>query len=164
MSLPFEIEEKLEAIKSQINSMNVELVEVSFKKHGGRNVLTFLVDKPGGVTLQDCVEVNQRLSAFFDEVSENPLAKDGFIKGSYYLEVNSPGLDRPLRVEKDFLKAIGETLRVVCREEGGYTRTIVGRLESAKDGGIEIKVKDGSVRNLVLGDVVKALREIQIRR
>ena len=164
MSLPFEIEEKLEAIKSQINSMGVELVEVNFKKHGGRNILTFIVDKAGGVTLQDCVEVNRRLSLFFDEVSENPLAGEEFIKGSYYLEVNSPGLDRPLKTEKDFLKAIGETLHIVYREEDNHTKTIVGRLESAKDGGIEVKAKDGTLRLVVLGNIVKAVREIQMHR
>ena len=164
MSLPFEIEQKLEAIKSHIGSMGVELMEVSFKRQGGRNVLTFIVDKDGGVTLQDCVEVNQRLSAFFDEVSANPLAPDEFIKGSYYLEVNSPGLDRPLKTEKDFLKAVGETLRVVYRQEDSRTRTIIGKLESAKDGGIEVKAKDGTVLPLVLGSVVKAVREIQIHR
>ena len=163
MSLPFEIEQKLEAIKSQISSMGVELVEVSFRKSGGRNVLTFLVDKEGGVTLQDCVEVNQRIGALFEEAFTNPMANEEFIRGSYFLEVNSPGLDRPLKTEKDFLRAVGETLRVVYREEGNYTKTVTGRLEAVKDGGIEVKVKD-TVQLIVLGNVVRAVREIHMHR
>jgi len=164
MSLPFEIEEKLEAIKGRIGSMGIELVEVSFKKHGSRKVLTFIVDKPGGVTLQDCVEVNQRLGAFFDEVSENPLAKDELIKGSYYLEVNSPGLDRPLRTEKDFLRNVGQTLRVVYRAgEGGATQLIVGKLERVQTDRIEMTAKDG-IKQLVLSRIIKAVKEIKINR
>ena len=164
MSLPFEIEEKLEAIKDQISSMGIELVEVSYKKHGSRKVLTFIVDKPGGVTLQDCVEVNQRLGVFFDEVSENPLAKDELIKGSYYLEVNSPGLDRPLRTEKDFLRNVGQALRIVYRVgEGSATRLIIGKLERVEADSIEMMVKDGS-KHLMLSHIIKAVREIQINR
>src|SRR5690606_15676612 len=67
---------------------DIELVDVTFRPEGGRRILRVTLDRPGGITLDDCQAVSNALSALLDE--EDP------IPYSYYLEVSSPGVDRPL--------------------------------------------------------------------
>lgn len=83
---------------------NFELVDVEYVKEGGDYFLRVYIDKEGGITLDDCHAVSTGLSAELDE-------KDP-IKDNYYLEVSSPGLDRPLKKEKDFERYIGRDVEV----------------------------------------------------
>jgi ribosome maturation factor RimP len=62
------------------------------------------IDKPGGITVNDCEVVSR---AFSDKLDEND-----FIEGSYIMEISSPGLDRPLKKEKDFVRSIGKLVEV----------------------------------------------------
>ena len=63
MSLPFEIENRREEIIAEVEKLGADLLEIHFRSAAGRSVITLIVDKPGGVTLADCVRINQRLSA-----------------------------------------------------------------------------------------------------
>ena len=152
--LPFEIENKRQNIQDEVEKLGAELVEILFRRSGGRSVVTILADKTGGITLDDCAAINHRLSPLFDEL----------VEGSYFLEVNSPGLDRPMRSEKDFLRAVGGRVRLVCRGENGGTSVYVGKLVSAKDNQVEVQLdKDGSSLKLPIESMVKAVREIKIK-
>ena len=75
---------------------NLELVDVEYVKEGGEFFLRVYIDKEGGVSLNECELVTRALNPILDE-------KDP-IKDNYYLEVSSPGLDRPLKKDKDFIK------------------------------------------------------------
>lgn len=153
--MPIEIESKLEEIRSQIESVGAELIDISLRRSGGRSTLTILVDKPGGITLDECAGINQRLGIFLDET--------GFGNDPYYLEVNSPGLDRLLKSEKDFLRAIGQDLRLVIQDELKRTAVHTGRVLSVSGGVLELKTaRQGEPLRVPLGAIVKAVREIKI--
>lgn len=81
-----------------------ELVDVEYVKEGGTWYLRAYIDKPGGITVDDCEIVNRALSDLLDE-------KD-YIEESYILEVSSPGLGRPLKKERDFERSLGEEVEI----------------------------------------------------
>lgn len=81
-----------------------ELVDVEFVKEAGNWFLRAYIDKPGGITIDDCELISRALS---DELDEK-----NFIEESYILEVSSPGLGRPLKKEKDFIRSQGESVEV----------------------------------------------------
>ena len=151
--LPLEIENKKEEIRKEIERSGAELVDMGFRKTKGRSVVTIIADKTGGITLDECAVINHALSALFDELIEGP----------YFLEVNSPGLDRPIKSEKEFMKAVGETVRVIFKTQTGATAVQVGRILSVKDERVEIQLaKGGSTLSLALDSIVRAVREIKI--
>lgn len=93
-----------EIVQPIADSMNVELVDLEFIKEAGNWYLRVYIDKEGGVFINDCEEVSHAIS---DELDE----KDP-IEQSYILEVSSPGLDRPLKKQKDFDRNKGQTVEV----------------------------------------------------
>ena len=98
-------EQKTEELLLPIIEENeFELVDVEYVKEGGNWYLRAYIDKPGGITVDDCEKVSRRLSDLLDE-------KD-YIDGAYILEVSSPGLGRPLKKDKDFERSIGEEVEI----------------------------------------------------
>ena len=94
-------EQKTEEILNPImEELEFELVDVEYVKEGSMWYLRAYIDKPGGITVNDCEAVSRRLSDILDE-------KD-FIEDSYVLEVSSPGLGRPLKKEKDYKRNLGK--------------------------------------------------------
>ncbi len=87
-----------------LEEMGYELVDVEYVSSFGRWILRLFVDKEGGVTIGDCARISEELGDLID-VKE-------FIRHEYNLEVSSPGLDRPLRKEKDLPHALGKKVRV----------------------------------------------------
>ena len=93
MSRKEEYEQKAEALLSPIVESNgFELVDVEYVKEAGNWYLRGYIDKPGGITVNDCETVSR---AFSDRLDE-----DDFIEDSYIMEISSPGLDRPLKKER----------------------------------------------------------------
>ena len=98
-------EQRTEELISPIIEQNqFELVDVEYVKEGGTWYLRAYIDKPGGITVDDCEVVSRALSDLLD--------KHDFIEDAYVLEVSSPGLGRPLKKEKDFARSIGEEVDV----------------------------------------------------
>lgn len=87
-----------------VEGFNYELVDVEFIKEGANWYLRIYIDKPGGIGIDDCQAVSEKMSDILDR--EDP------IEQSYYLEVSSPGLERPLKTERDFIKYKGELVEV----------------------------------------------------
>ena len=89
--------------------LNLELVDVEFVKEGRDYFLRVYVDTPaGGIDIDQCVQVSEKLSEILDE--------DDPIEQNYYLEVSSPGAERPLKKESDFEKAVGKFIHVKTYE------------------------------------------------
>ena len=113
-----EYEQKTEEILQPIVDANgFELVDVEYVKEGGTWYLRAYIDKPGGITVDDCELVSRAANDILDE-------KD-FVEDSYVFEVSSPGLGRPLKKEKDFARSIGEeveirTFRPINRQKEFY--------------------------------------------
>ena len=105
MSRRDEYEQKAEALLSTIVESNgFELVDVEYVKEAGNWYLRGYIDKPGGITVNDCETVSRAFSDTLDE--------DDFIEDSYIMEISSPGLDRPLKKEKDFARSIGKLVEI----------------------------------------------------
>lgn len=98
-------EKKVEALVLPIvEEKNFELVDVEFVKEGPNWYLRIYIDKEGGVDINDCEYVSRTLEAKLDEADP--------IEQAYILEVSSPGIDRPLKKESDFVKYAGEIVDV----------------------------------------------------
>jgi len=98
-------EKKAEELLTPIvDSKSFELVDVEYVKEGGTWYLRGYIDKPGGITVNDCEAVSREFSEKLDE-------KD-FIDDSYIMEISSPGLDRPLKKEKDYQRSLGRLIEV----------------------------------------------------
>ena len=159
--LPLEIETRMQAIRSEVEQGGVELIDVQYRRAGNRSVLTFIVDKTGGVRLDDCAEVNRRIGRYLDSETATEGAS-GFLQGSYFLEVNSPGLDRPLRTPKDFERAKGGDVRVAWKTEAGAGLVALGRLLVVDDKGIDVEDKQGRTTRIPYDAVTKASRDAGI--
>lgn len=112
--------EKLNSLVAEAcEAAAVTLVEFDIFRAGKRKVLRLYIDKPEGVTIDDCEKTSRHLSAALD-------ADEEVIDGSFTLEVSSPGLDRPLKSDADFQRNIGRFLRLT-RSTG---KPVVGELKA----------------------------------
>jgi ribosome maturation factor RimP len=114
---------------------NLELVDIEFKKEGANWFLRIYIDKEGGVELEDCGVISEELSAKLDELDPIPQA--------YFLEVSSPGAERPLKKAKDVEGAVGKAVFMKTYEPIDGQKEFEGALKSF-DGEyvtLEIKIK-----------------------
>lgn len=110
MSKADEYEKRVFDILTPItDELNLKIVDVEFLKEAGNYYLRVYLDKEAGVTIEDCEAASRRLS---DKMDEND-----FIPEAYILEVSSPGLDRPLRRERDFAYSIGREVDIKTFKE-----------------------------------------------
>lgn len=126
----------------------MELVEVSYKLGKGRGLLQLFIDKPGGVTIDDCQSVSRELSAILDV--------EDVIPGAYVLEVSSPGLDRPLKSARDFERSLGKPVVVKTRGEQGRQVTVTGRIAKVTAEAVVLSVGEEEVLSVSLADIIKA--------
>lgn len=118
-----EYEARCEAlVKPVTDSHEFELVDVEYVKEGSNWYLRVYIDKPGGITIDDCELVSRALSDIMDE-------KD-FIEDAYILEVSSPGLTRPLKKDKDFKRSIGEKVEIKLYKPLNKRKDYCGILEA----------------------------------
>ena len=115
----------------------MELVELACRPQGGGLLVRLLVDKVGGVTIQQCAKVNQRISLALEE--------QNLIDTSYTVEVSSPGLDRPLVSKRDFERALGEELRIDANVQDGRSTEFLGTLLAVQPEAIVLKMSAGNV-------------------
>jgi len=132
-----------ELLESTLEGMGYELVDV--EQLARSKLLRIFVDKEGGITIDDCVTISNHLSRL--------LIVENIDYGR--LEVSSPGLDRPLRKETDFLRFIGETIKLKLRVPVQGQRNFVGVLREVNDGIIKLEV-EGKLLNLELSNLMKA--------
>lgn len=134
-----------------VRDAGFDLVEVEYGREPSGWVLRLFIDTPegarGSVTHDDCERVSRDVSAALDVADRIPHA--------YQLEVSSPGLDRPLRRERDFARFVGETVRVRLGDGVDGRRNFTGTLQSAKNGRVEIAC-DGRSYEIPISDVVRA--------
>jgi ribosome maturation factor RimP len=135
-----------------VRDAGFDLIEVQFAREPNGWVLRLFIDIPegaegGAVGHQDCERVSRDVSAALDVADSIPHA--------YQLEVSSPGLDRPLRRERDFARFAGHTARVRLVEGVDGRRNFSGTLRGAGDGHVEIEC-DGRSYQLPVDDVAKA--------
>lgn len=126
-----------EIIAPVIASLGLELVDINFVKEGGRWFLRIFIDQPGGIGLEECQMVSEKISPLLDE--KDPIAQ------AYILEVSSPGLDRPLKKLADFQRFCGREINLKSYEPIGGRRRFKGELVAATDQAVTLKVDDENV-------------------
>lgn len=93
-----------ELLQPLMEEYHFELVDVEYVKEGGNWYLRAYIDKDGGITFDDCEIVSRRMSDLLDQYD--------YIEDSYIFEVSSPGLGRPLKKEKDYVRSMGRELEI----------------------------------------------------
>ena len=117
-----------------IEANNYELVDVEYVKEGSSYYLRAYIDKPGGITVDDCEIVSRAFSDKLDEYD--------FISDSYILEVSSPGLGRPFRKDRDFERNIGEEVEIKLFAPVEHKKDYVGILEAFDKDTVTIRQED----------------------
>lgn len=115
-----------------VEAMGLELVEVEWVREGGRRFLRLYIDREGGVTLDDCEAVSRSVEAELDRLDPIP--------GSYYLEVSSPGLERPLKRDADFVRFAGRKVRVITYAPVEGRKEFVGELLGLVEGQVRLRL------------------------
>ena len=119
-----------------IEEHGFELVDVEYVKEGSTWYLRAYIDKPGGITIDDCETVSRRLSDILDE-------KD-YIEDAYILEVSSPGLGRPLKKEKDYKRSLGEEVEIRTYRMIEKQKEFTGILKGYDEGTVTIEIENGT--------------------
>ena len=115
-----------ELIEPTVHSLGFELVGVLWRDRRPRSLIRVYIDHSEGVTVDDCARVSHRVNGLLDVA--DPMA------GEYDLEVSSPGMDRPLFVERDFVRFAGADLMVTLRSPFAGQRRFTGTLGGYRDG------------------------------
>jgi ribosome maturation factor RimP len=151
-TMPKEIVDRVSAIADPIlSNEGMELVEIEYRRESKGWVLRLYIDKEGGVTLVDCTRISQEVGRSLDV--------EDFISTPYTLEVSSPGLARPLKKEKDFMKYRNHMIKVKTIDPIENRRQFKGKLLGITENRIEIAM-DGGVFQILLSNVAKANLEI----
>ncbi len=139
-------EQKTEEILQPIvEEHEFELVDVEYVKEGSTWYLRAYIDKPGGITIDDCETVSRRLSDILDE-------KD-YIEDAYILEVSSPGLGRPLKKEKDYKRSLGEEVEIRTYRMIEKRKEFIGILKDYDEKTVTIEMEDGIVKVFEKDDI-----------
>ncbi len=131
----------------------MELVDVEYRREARGWVLRLYIDKEEGVTLEDCTRISREVGRTLDV--------EDFILNPYTLEVSSPGLDRPLRKEKDFLRFRDRLVRIKTVSPMDNRRQFRGRLLGLSGDRIQIEI-EGRVIDIPLSNVAKANLELEL--
>jgi len=134
--------------ESLLPEFGMEMVDVEFRFERGRWTLRVYIDKEGGVTVGDCASVSRDLG--------DVVEAESIINHAYALEVSSPGLDRPLRKEQDFIRSIGKLIAIEMARPVNKRRNFTGRLVHVGDGAVQILVDDAGLFELPLDGIKRA--------
>ena len=118
-----------------VEKRGFELYDVEFVKEGNDYYLRAYIEKPGGITINDCVDVSREMNEILD--------KEDYIKEAYIFEVSSPGLDRPLKKDKDFERNLGKQVDIKTYKAFDKQKEFTGVLSAYDKDSITVTVEDG---------------------
>ncbi len=139
MSLRDNIEKRTEELASPIfEELGLKCYDVAYEKEGSDYYLRIYIDKDGGVDLNDCEAVSQRMNEILD-------AED-YIKDAYIFEVSSPGLTRKLTRDRHFANSIGEKVDIKLYKPVDKVKTFEGILVAFDDKTVTIETESGEMQ------------------
>lgn len=138
----------LKTIKLVLSNNDIDLVDVEYVFTRKQRIIRFLIAKPDRIRISDCQDVTKMIEPILDV--------EGNVPGKYFLEVASPGLDRPLKTESDFRRVQGKLVKVI-RDD----RTIFGVVEKSEDGVVTLKDRDNKIIQIPITQIMKAQLEIK---
>jgi ribosome maturation factor RimP len=145
-----------ELVRPEVAAVGYDLEALTVTAAGRRSVVRVVVDKDGGVTLDDVADVSRTISDVLDRVDEDD---PSLLGTTYVLEVSSPGVDRPLTEPRHWRRNVGRLVRAVPREGSPVT----GRLAAADDVAVTLDV-DGQERLLPLVGLVRGEVQVEFAR
>jgi ribosome maturation factor RimP len=116
-----------------VQELGLEIVDVEYVKEGKNWYLRLYIDKENGVDIEECGMVSEKLSEKLDEIDPIP--------HNYYLEVSSPGAERPLKKQEDFEKAIGKNVHIKTYEPIDGEKIFEGILQEFDGTNVTIEVR-----------------------
>ena len=133
-------------VASYLDEMNLELADLEYVSEGGYNYLRIYIEKVDGITsIEDCVGFSEKI---------DPLIED-FIKDKFFLEVSTPGIERRLRKEKDFLRFKGKKIRLALKSKVNDKKVLTGDLLDFINNEVVVNT-EGTTVNIPLEKVKKA--------
>ena len=138
-------------VEEVVESQGYELVDVEFKGAGKSSLLRIFIDKPAGISHEDCELVSEQVGTVLDV--------EDLIPFSYTLEVSSPGLDRKLFKEADYIRFAGKLAKIQTRIPLEHQRVFRGRLRGLQDGKILLELPKGDLLEIPLDVVAEARLE-----
>jgi ribosome maturation factor RimP len=141
----------LQVLEPAVTATGFDLEDVTVSPAGKRRVVRVVVDRDGGVDLDDVADVARAVSDLLDEDPD-------LVAGAYVLEVTSPGVDRPLTDPRHWRRAVGRLVKATLPEE-----TVVGRVTASTDTDVTLEV-DGVERTLLQAEVVQAVVQVEFSR
>ncbi|MFC4664744.1 MULTISPECIES: ribosome maturation factor RimP [Oceanobacillus] len=135
------IEITTELVHPILEEKNLELVDIEYVKEGKNWFLRVYIDKEGGIDIVECGEVSEQLSEKLDKADP--------IKEAYFLEVSSPGVEKPLKTLDDFKKNIGNNVFVKLYEKIDGEKTYEGILQNVENDTLSIEYKIKTRKKIV---------------
>lgn len=129
------VETVTELVTPILDAQQFELVEVEFVKEGKSWFLRVFIDKEGGIDIEECAFVSEKLSEKLDQMEPDPIPQ------AYFLEVSSPGAERPLKKEQDYQNALGQYIHVSLYQNIDGEKQYEGFLKELSDTELTLTVK-----------------------
>lgn len=142
-----------ELILPILEKLNFELVDVEYVKEGSIWYLRAYIDKEGGITINDCEAVARQMNELLDQ--------EDFIPDSYTFEVSSPGLGRPLKKEKDYIRNMGKPVEIRTYRAIERCKEFSGILTAYDKESVTISEEDGSTTTFSHGDIALIREKVE---
>ena len=144
-------------IEEKLRFTGLFLHDIRFIGAGKRGIVRVFIDKPGGVTIDDCEKASNAISMILDV--------ENFSDHPYTLEVSSPGADRPLQSKKDFKMVIGHFLRIEIKsdEEPPAEKEVVGKLTSCENDKLTLDLDTERTIEIPLSSIIKAQIDVRFK-
>lgn len=116
-------------LREIVERLGYEPVGITLCNEGNRSFLRVFIDSLGGISIKDCENVSREMNRFLDEYPE-------YIRGQYYLEVSSPGVERPLFSIRDYERFAGKKVKIQTEREVDGHKKFAGMLKAVEEGGV----------------------------
>ena len=149
------LEEITPIIEDKLKFLRMELYDIKHIPAGRHSILRIFIDKEGGVTIDDCEKASHEISMLLDV--------ENFSQNPYTLEVSSPGADRLLSTQRDFVKVIGLYVRIEMKSEEKQGQVFVGKCVSCIDNVLSLELDDGGEKKIPLEQIARAQLDIRFK-
>lgn len=133
------VEQLQKALEALLEELGYELYDLKYIQQKSKKTLRIFIDHPHrSISIKDCEDVSRHIGPMIDEQE--------LLKGSYYLEVSSPGVERELRNERDFVRFVGETVKIITKEPVEKRTVFIGKLTNfiVEDNELEVLERDSN--------------------
>ena len=129
------VDEVRVVVQPIVDEQNLELVDMEFLKEGKNWFLRIYIDKPGGIDIEECALISEKVSEALDAIDPDPIPQ------AYFLEVSSPGAERPLKTEADMQNAIGKYVHLSFSQAIDGEKFYEGTMKELNDESVVLTIR-----------------------